>query len=239
MFSTCNVGGMNYLKRKEMQEKFKARQVQAVAFDFDGVLADSVTIKDEAFRSLVTEATPEHRSLADAVWYRTKGMYRPDRIALVFEEALGVVLSETELEQKVATFKQRVFEQTVNAPWIAGAEAYLKGWPLIPSYVVSAGPQEEVQEILRQRDMKRYFRAIHGGPVQKKVHLAAVIEREECRPEELLFLGDSRADHTAAVAVGASFLGVVGPGVKNPFPDTVSVVENLLGLKERVATWWD
>ncbi|MBF0132316.1 MAG: HAD hydrolase-like protein [Magnetococcales bacterium] len=237
MISPCHMG-MNYQERKAMIQRFNALQIQAVAFDFDGVLADSVPIKDDALEMLASQEAPGKGGRAKKLWEQTRGIFRRERIGLVFKEVLQRDLEESTLDNLVARYKEAVFQRTVSAPAIAGSLEYLRSWPLIPSYIVSAAPQQEVVEIAQERDIHRYFRAIIGGPKKKNAVLAELIQREQCQPKELLLIGDSDSDHRAAQEVGASFLGVVAPGRTNPFPTEVRVVPDLTGLTEIIATWW-
>ncbi|MBF0110078.1 MAG: HAD family hydrolase [Magnetococcales bacterium] len=237
MFSPCH-HGMTYKERKELIARFNALQIQAVAFDFDGVLADSVAIKDEALVRLVEMEAPGKGKAAAELWNRTRGMYRRERIGKVFCEVMNLELDETSLDGRVERYRQMVHQGTLEAAPIRGSLEYLRGWPLIPSYIVSAAPQQEVIEVARHRDLFRYFRDIFGGPTPKEEVLARLIQREGCEPRELLFIGDSDSDHRAARVAGASFLGVVGVGQLNPFPSHVRTVPDLSGLQQVIADWW-
>lgn len=230
---------MNYIERKKMIEKFNALQIQAVAFDFDGVLADSVAIKDGALEDLVESTAKGKGKQARELWKRTRGIFRRDRIALIYNNILGIDLGDEALDRTVQHYKESVFQATLSAPPIAGSLDYLQSWPLIPSYVVSAAPQEEVVEIVHGRGINKYFRGVFGGPVKKEDILTELVRREQCQARELLFIGDSDSDHRAAVAVGTAFLGVVAEGCSNPFASDVRTIPDLRGLARIVAGWWE
>ena len=211
-----------------------------IAFDFDGVLADSVPIKDAACQYLFRHHDREIQVAALTVWNRLKGVFRRERIQAVYQEVLGITLDERTLAEQLRQFESQAVEQTVAAPWIAGVRAFLEeGWQY-PLYVVSASPQEEVREVIMRRGMVQYFKEVYGGPVKKTELLAQILQQEglqqeglqqeACVPQSLLFIGDSISDYLAAAAVGTAFLGVVAAGNNNVFPEKVVTVPDLTQL---------
>ncbi len=208
-------------------------QIKALAFDFDGVLADSLPIKDRALQGLFRVHTQDHDDVENralAVWNRQKGVFRRERLRVTFREVVGLELEGTALNEQVRLYSEAVFEKTVASPWIAGAQEFLLAAPNQPCYIVSAAPQEEVREVVRRRNMGRFFRSVYGGPEKKWRLLTDIIEKEGCAAAELLFIGDSISDHVAAETVQAAFLGVVAPGLNNPFPTWRPTVADLTGL---------
>ncbi|MBF0177767.1 MAG: HAD family hydrolase [Magnetococcales bacterium] len=200
-------------------------------FDFDGVLADSVPVKDAALAHLFRAHDVAVQERAMAVWNRHKGVFRPERIRRVFREALGVVLDDRAVAAQVALFVEQGVERTVSAPPIAGSLAFLERYAAqYPCYVVSTGPQSEVREIVTRRGIAHHFRGIFGGPETKPVILSRILAQEGCSPDAALFLGDSITDFTSAQAVNMPFLGVVAPGLSNPFPVDIAVVPDLTTL---------
>ncbi|MEO5371468.1 MAG: HAD hydrolase-like protein [Magnetococcus sp. DMHC-1] len=201
------------------------------AFDFDGVLADSVPVKDAALAWLFREYDPAIQQRAMAVWNHHKGVFRPERIRRVFREAVGIELDEQAVAAQVALFEEQGVERTVTAPPIPGSHAFLERHAArYPCYVVSAGPESEVREIITRRGIAAWFRGIYGGPEKKSTILTRILHAESCPPEAALFLGDSKTDYLAAREVGMAFLGVVAPGLVNPFPAEVPVVPDLTTL---------
>ncbi len=204
-----------------------------LAFDFDGVLADSLPVKDRALKDLFQPFAAGRADIPEralAVWNRQKGVFRRERLRVTFQEVLGLELAGTALDEQVRRYGEAVFEKTVAAPWIAGAREFFRTAPVQPCHIVSAAPQEEVREVVRRRRMERFFRSVRGGPEKKAPILNEIIERERCEPAQLLFIGDSISDHVAAETVGAAFLGVVAPGLDNPFPAWRRTVADLTGL---------
>ena len=204
--------------------------IRVIAFDFDGVLADSVPIKDAAFHHLFRHHDEEIQSAALNRWNNLKGVFRRDRIQSVYREVLGVELEEKILNGYVRQFETEAFERTVAAPWIPGGQAFLEKNVDYPLYIVSASPQEEVREVALRRKMAHHFKEIYGGPVKKTAFLMQILQQEECAPHALLFIGDSISDYRAAFAVKTTFLGIVAEGKEHVFPEQVPVHPDLTAL---------
>jgi phosphoglycolate phosphatase-like HAD superfamily hydrolase len=72
--------------------------------------------------------------------------------------------------------------------------------------LVTATPQEEIQQILRVLNISHYFRGVHGAPKKKAVALREVLERLACSAEHSLMVGDSESDLRAAEENEVPFL---------------------------------
>ena len=210
--------------------------IRMVAFDFDGVLADSVPIKDGAFHYLFRHHDHTTQTAALSVWNRLKGVFRRDRIQAAHQEVLGITLDDHTLDDYLQQFESQALTRTIAAPWIAGVKAFLDAEQNMPLYVVSAAPQEEVRAVIQHRNMDHYFREVYGGPVKKTTILTQLLQQEACVPHSMLFIGDSISDYRAADAVGCAFLGVIAAGKKNVFPEHVTIVPDLTNLRDFVSS---
>lgn len=187
---------------------------EALFFDFDGVLADSLEVKTMAFARLFEPHGPEivarvvdhHRSHG--------GVTRVDKFHHYYREFLHRPLGAEELTGLCQRFARLVVDEVVSAPEIAGAEAFLRSLPgELPCFVVSAAPEEEVHEIVQRRGWEGYFRELRGAPTKKKDNLKSLLEKYGYTPARCLFFGDAESDYLAARTCGVSFLGIVpGPG---------------------------
>ena len=188
----------------------------AFVFDFDGVLADSVEVKTDAFRALYAEYGPDVAGRVVAHHRAHGGMTRREKFVHYHREFLGRELAQDELEALCREFSSLAVDRVVAAPEIAGCAAFLDRWRgRVPMFVDSAAPDDELGPIVERRGLTGYFERCLGASQGKADNLAAIIEGGGFAPGDVLFLGDAGSDLKAARACGTAFVGIV-PGPDAP-----------------------
>lgn len=195
----------------------------AFFFDFDGVLVDSVDIKGQAFAKLFEPYGPEIVKLVVSHHHNHTGVARTVKFRHYYSEFLKLPLGDEELNGLCQRFSRIVINEVINAPEISGAEAFLKRLqPILPCFIISAVPEEEIKEIARLRGLSKYFRMILGTPASKKENIQMVLEKMEIVAASCLFFGDAESDYNAAKTCGVNFIGIL-PDADAPllkaFPD--------------------
>jgi phosphoglycolate phosphatase-like HAD superfamily hydrolase len=202
---------------------------QALFFDFDGVLADSLEVKTRAFARLFEPFGPEIVSQVEDHHRRHGGMTRVDKFRHYYAEFLGQPLSEAGLAELCRRFARLVVDEVVAAPEIPGVEAFVRAhYEKVPCFIISAAPETELREIVQRRGYARYFRQVRGAPSSKKDNLAAVLGEYGFAPARCWFFGDAESDYRAAQACGVQFLGVV-PGPEAPL---LQVAPNITWMRD-------
>lgn len=203
----------------------------AIVFDFDGVLAESVDVKGDAFVALYADEGPEIQSQVLAWHMAHGGVTRHDKIRHYEKVLLGRSGSDADVEAKAQRFSALVEQAVVDAAWVDGAQEFLQRHAgRIPMFVASATPQEELIRIVEKRGMTSYFARVLGAPKKKAEHLLNVMNEYGWQPEQLLMIGDAMTDHDAAQSTGTKFLGRVPARGVSPFPNGTDIVRDLRDL---------
>jgi len=181
--------------------------IRAVAFDFDGVLVETVEVKTRAFARLFHHEAPEDVQRIVDYHRRHGGVSRFEKFRTIYREVLQRPLNEETFQQLCQGFASLVVAEVMAAPWVDGAEEFLRAHRgRFQFFVISGTPQEELRTIIRARGAEAYFAAILGSPRTKDCLLREVMRRYKLAPEELVFIGDSATDWQAAAHVGAPFI---------------------------------
>ncbi len=140
------------------------KDVDAVIFDFDGVLVESVEIKTRAFARLFESYGPEVVERVVAHHRRHGGVSRFEKFRHYYNEFLSQPLSDDDMGVLACRFADLVVEEVTCAPLVPGAERFLiECSSKVPCFVVSGTPQDELREIVRRRRMTDYFRDVPRG----------------------------------------------------------------------------
>ena len=191
------------------------KEIQALFFDFDGVLADSVEVKTRAFARLfkphgaeiVAKVVDHHRQHG--------GMTRVEKFGHYYREFLKEPLSDKVLADLCQQFSRLVVDEVVAAPEIKGAETFLMKWHgRVPCYVVSATPDDEIREIVRRRGLQNFFKEVLGSSASKSENLKTLLNEYRFNPAKCIFFGDAESDYRAAKECGVEFMAIL------PEPDS-------------------
>lgn len=203
--------------------------LQAVFFDFDGVLIDSTPTKTNGFRQLFSNC--ENDKIQQIVAYHQLhgGISRVEKIIYAYENILKQPLSDELLKRKAAEYSNLVLELVIGVPWISGAREFLDEFHRrLPLFVISGTPHDELLEIIERRGMNHYFNGVYGSPRRKPELVNELLDRYGLTPHGCSFIGDALTDYDTAVETGLKFIGIEGDV---EFPGGTTVLPDCSGLE--------
>lgn len=198
---------------------------QAVFFDFDGVILDSVHVKTKAFAQMFRQFGPEIEQKVVAYHLEFGGISRFEKFRYFYNTLLDISISEEQLQKLGEEFSDLVLSQILAAPYISGSLETLNMLKQnnIPAFVVSGTPDDEIKFIVKKRNLRVFFLEVHGSPRQKDAIILDIVERYGYDRLKCLFIGDAMSDYKAAQRTGISFLGIVPEGEQGPFPPSTHI----------------
>jgi phosphoglycolate phosphatase-like HAD superfamily hydrolase len=201
----------------------------AIALDFDGVVVESVGIKDDAFRRLFGDY--DEWPIIEEYHLAHNATVRFVKFRHIYEQILELEYSETIAEELASRFGQLVRDAIVECEYVGGALEFLGAFRgRVPLFLISKTPDEELEHILRERRLSFYFERVFGASWEKDDALNRICGDFGFAPHELVFVGDSPEDSQAAERAGVRF---AGRDSGKSFPDgNVSLARDMEEIRE-------
>ncbi len=180
-----------------------------ILWDFDGVIMDSMAIRDKGFEVVLKDHSPEDVQRLMEYHRNNGGLSRYVKFRYFFEEVKKQRISEEEVNDYARKFSEVMLKNLVDAQLlIKDALLFIeKNHPSFNMHIVSGSDQAELRHICRKLEIDKYFNSIHGSPTPKKKLVKDLLLENAYSTEETILIGDSINDYEAAVENGISFYG--------------------------------
>jgi len=194
-----------------------------IIFDFDGVLAESVHIKTQAFYKMYE---PFGVNVAEKVVQHHKtngGMSRFEKFPFYHKTFLNLDLNNNDIESLTTMFSNIVVLDVINSNEVRGATWFLKKYSNENKWIVSATPKDEIRKIIKKRNMDNHFIKVYGSPDGKTSIVEKIIYDNKLVRDETIFLGDALSDYKAAIENNIHFYLRLTPENKFLFSNTMDL----------------
>lgn len=179
---------------------------QAVLFDFDGVILESVPARTAGFRRLFDGHPAAAVEALIRYHEENGGLSRYHKIEYFFAEILKQELTPVERDGHAARFSALVTQAVIDSPYISGALEFVCREQPFPMHLVSGSDQEELRLICGRLDIAARFAGIFGSPTPKIRNVADVLAANGYEAGRTVLVGDSHNDLEAARANKISFI---------------------------------
>ena len=180
--------------------------LRALILDFDGVILESNGLKTAAF-ARVFARFPEHAEAMMAYHHAHVSESRVLKFRHLVTALLGRAADDPLVTELGEAFSADMRRQLASCPLVPGADAFLAAvHGRLPVYLASVTPQGELDAMLAERGLARFFTRVYGCPPWTKPGAVADIIAAEGGRDGILLVGDSAGDQRAAAANGIEFL---------------------------------
>lgn len=197
---------MSFSAFDDFESFIEAHEFQAIVWDFDGVIKNSVEVKSDCFRALF-EGQSSQISRAIGVHHQAHpGMSRTEKIP-IYMDMVGIKMTSSNILELRERFDSLCRDAVINSDWVDGwLDVHRRKAEQVKWFLASAAPKIELDDILTALGLFETFSAVFGYPSTKVEALRYVISNIGCDPRKILFVGDAETDWAAADAVGVEFL---------------------------------
>ena len=176
-------------------------------FDFDGVIADSIDIKTNAFFKMYSRYGDKIAKKVIEYHKSNGGMSRFEKFKFFQEKLLNQPINSFEIDMLSKEFSNIVIQDVIHSPEINGSTEFIMKYCANNNCDInSATPQEEIETIVKKRGIRKFFRNVFGSPSSKYDNLLKSINKSD--KSDAIFIGDAEADLFASKQIGIDFLGI-------------------------------
>lgn len=216
----------------DLSDPADATRIKAIAFDFDGVILDSVQLKADLFIDCYDGRLDESQK-ADILAYQAQhgGIGRAEKFRYFERNVFGRTPDEAAIAGLANEYSTLLMARIGSCPELPGARAFLeRSSKQLALHLVSGTADHDLIAITAQRRLDHYFDTIVGSPTAKVDAFADIVRSGCWLPDQVLAIGDSMTELHAAAQIGMPFVGIVAATEPNPFPRTIAVFQDLEAL---------
>lgn len=173
--------------------------IKNIFFDFDGVIAESVSAKTDAFKEMYMPYGEEIAVKVSEYHKRHGGVSRFEKFKYFHKELLNEEINQDKIDELAIQFSNLVLDKVINSQEVLGANYFIKKYHTkFKFWIITGTPTSEMEIIAEKRGISNYFLAIHGSPNKKSYWTEYLIEKHNLNRNETIFLGDATTDLDAA-----------------------------------------
>ena len=173
--------------------------IKNIFFDFDGVIAESVSAKTDAFEEMYL---PYGNDIAAKVVNYHKlhgGVSRYEKFKYFHKNFLNKVINQDEVNELAIKFSNIVLEKVIYSDEVLGANYFIEKYhQKFKFWIITGTPTSEIELIAEKRKLTSFFIGLHGSPNNKRYWTENLIKKHNLNRDEIIFLGDATTDMDAA-----------------------------------------
>ena len=191
--------------------------IETIFFDFDGVILNSLPVRDYGFRKIFKEFNDvlvnrllEYHSL-------NGGLSRYVKIRYFYNAILGIDVSDEKVQELASKFSSIMKIELTNKKYlIAETVEFIKqNYKKYNFHIVSGSDEKELNYLCKKLDLSKFFKTIEGSPTPKNELVKNILEKYNYNSNECILIGDSVNDYEAAYLNKIKFYGYNNEKLKN------------------------
>lgn len=190
--------------------------IQILLWDFDGVILDSVSIRDEGYWHVLKKYPAEEVEKLIEFQQANGGLSRYVKFRYFYEEILGKEISDEKVNEFARQFSDYMVKKLADTDLLITdtlefIREYHKKYTM---HIVSGSDENELRYLCRELNIDHFFKSIHGSPMPKINLVKNILAEHNYPPEHAALIGDSVNDFDAAYKNNIRFFGYNNPNLR-------------------------
>lgn len=180
-----------------------------ILWDFDGVILDSMPIRDYGFRKIFENFDDSLVNRLIEYHNQNGGLSRFHKIKYFYNELLKQDITEEQVNQYAERFSEVMRNELINPKYLIldSVEFIQKNHQRFNFHIVSGSEHHELNYLCENLGISQYFLSINGSPTPKIDLVKNVLDTYGYQRNDTVLIGDSVNDFEAAEKNGIVFYG--------------------------------
>ena len=185
-------------------------EIKVLIFDFDGVIIDSMSVKVDEYKKLMSEFTNDEGKIDKIVqiYKNSIGIPRETTLKKVFKEVLSKNILTVEVDELSRKYSQRIFKRLESLKPLDGFLEYITLHQQLKKHIISGAPNSDLIYFMDKLGIRNKFDSVKGGPLKKSEEIASLIRLDKVKNNEVVYFGDQKNDFLAAEEARVQFIGI-------------------------------
>jgi phosphoglycolate phosphatase-like HAD superfamily hydrolase len=207
--------------------------IKNILWDFDGVILDSMKIRDWGFEEIFKNFNKQEVALLLKFHRKNGGLSRYVKIRYFFEIILNQEITEPKVLMYADDFSILMKKELINPKnLINDSLSFIKdNRGKYNFHIVSGSDQEELRFLCKELNIDEFFISIHGSPTPKNKLVNDLLITNKYIKEETILIGDSINDYEAASVNSLRFYGYNNRGLIPLLRSKDLYIKDFKGLK--------
>ncbi len=183
--------------------------IKNILFDFDGVILDSMPIREYGFKKIFEKYSK--KLVEQLLEYHNKngGLSRYVKIRYFYEKLLNENISDNEVNIIAEKFSNIMRVELINKKYlICDTINFIKNnYEEYNLHIVSGSDEKELKFLCKELSIEKYFISIYGSPTHKNDLVKNILNTYNYERNETILVGDSFNDYEASKVNGINFYG--------------------------------
>ena len=181
-----------------LDNKILSNGCECIFWDFDGVIKESLEVKSNAFFKLFEKFGHDIALKVRSHHEDNSGISRYEKLPVYLSWA-GKKPTENLISEYSVKFSKLVKQDVIESKWVPGVlDFIIENNKFFLFFLITATPQEEIEEILINLNIMHYFIKVIGAPTNKRDAVKTILKQYSISPNNSIMIGDSNSDFYAA-----------------------------------------
>lgn len=204
--------------------------IKNIIFDFDGVIIDSMPIKEIGFRKIFENFPKDYIDNLIKYHQENGGMSRFEKIRYFYEKILNRNISDELVADYAISFGKIMKDSLCYKKYLIKQTLYFikENYKKVNFHIASGAEENELVFLCKKLGIYKYFKSIAGSPKKKSEIVNEILIYYKYTKEESILIGDSVNDYEAANQNRILFYGFNNNSLKSV---TQNYIESFLNFK--------